>query len=325
MKAIEYTRYGAAEVAKVVDVPEPRARRAKPGTYLVRVRAAALNPKDVLVRKGKFPWLAGRKFPKRMGYDWAGELLEGDDSLSVGTRVYGMIQSWDAGAFAEVCRVRADECARAPEGLTFEEAAGLPLASLTALQALRDAAGLSTGQRVLLHGASGGVGVFAIQIAKALGAHVSTTSSETNRKLCADLGADETFDYTNLDFGAGPGGAGADGATALGPIDVFFDVFGNQSFSRVRHRLSPEGAYVSTVPSARILFDRLVTPLQTRRRARLVIVKSRRSDLEALTRLVAEKKLRPVIDSIYPIEKIEDASRRIESKRSRGKVVLTLS
>lgn len=319
MRAVTYDRYGAAEVAHVADVPDPPKEE---GTILVRVRAAALNPKDVLVRKGKFPWLAGRKFPKRMGYDWAGEVVEpiegseGAGALPVGTRVFGMIQSWRAGALAELCRARVDECARAPEGLSFEEAASLPLASLTALQALRDDGQLQPGGRVLLHGASGGVGVFAIQLAKALGAHVVTTSSEKNKALCASLGADETLDYTQIDFKAGLRG--------LGPFDVFFDVFGNQRFAFVRHLLSPQGAYVSTVPSPRVMLDALLTPLSTRRRARLVVVRSRRSDLDVLARMVAEKKLRPVIDTVYPLERVVEACRHIESKRSRGKVVVTI-
>ena len=313
MRAVRYDRYGAAGVAKVVDVPDP----VRDGSgYLVRVRAAALNPKDVLVRKGKFPVIAGLRFPKAMGYDWAGEIVAGDASFPEGTRVFGMIQSWSAGAFAELAYVRAEECARAPESLSFEECAALPLASLTALQALRNEGHVGRGSRVLLHGASGGVGVFAIQIAKALGATVTTTSSEKNRELCASLGADRTLDYTAVDFR----GASVDG----GPFDAFFDVFGNQSFARVRGLLGPEGTYVTTVPSPRIVLDTLLTPLRTRRRARLVVVRSRRADLETIAKLVDEKKLHPVIDARFPLAEIREASLRVESKRARGKVVLTV-
>jgi len=313
MRAVRYERYGAADVAKVVDVREPgREGRG----YLVKVHAAALNPKDVLVRKGKFPFMAGRRFPKAMGYDWAGEIVEGDASFPAGTRVFGMIQSWAAGALAELARVLPDECARAPEGLTFEECAALPLASLTALQALRDEGSVGRGHAVLLHGASGGVGVYAIQIAKALGATVTTTSSEKNRELCLSLGADRALDYTAVDFGRGE--------VTGQPFDAFVDVFGNQRFSRVRRLLTPEGTYVTTVPSPRIALDTVLTPLRTRRRARLVVVRSRRSDLEAITKLVAEGKLRPVIDSTFPLADIREASLRIESKRARGKVVVTV-
>jgi NADPH:quinone reductase-like Zn-dependent oxidoreductase len=310
MRAVRYDRYGAADVAKVVDAPAP-SREA--GTYLVRVHAAALNPKDVLVRKGKFRWLAGLQFPKAMGYDWAGEIVEGDEAFTPGTRVFGMIQSWKAGAFAELCRVRPDECARAPRGLSYEEAAALPLASLTALQALRDEANVGPGHRVLLHGASGGVGVFAIQLAKALGAHVVTTSSERNRGLCADLGADETLDYATVDFRS---------ASSAGQFDTFFDIFGNQSFTKVRGILSPAGTYVSTVPTPRVLVDALLTPLRTRRRARLVVVRSNRADLELLCRFVDDKDLLPVIEATFPLAEIAEACRRVESKRARGKIVL---
>lgn len=312
MRAVRYTKYGAADVAKVVDVAEP----AHDGRgYLVRVRAAALNPKDVLVRKGKFPVMAGFSFPKGMGYDWAGEIVEGDAEHPAGTRVFGMIQSWAAGAFSELVNVRKDECARSPASLTDEECAALPLASLTALQALRDRGGVDRGSQVLLHGASGGVGVFAIQIAKALGATVTTTSSEKNRALCASLGADRTLDYAAIDFQRGD---------PLGPFDTFFDVFGNQSFARARRHLAPEGIYVTTVPSPRIVLDTLRTPLTTRRRARLVVVRSRRADLETLASFVESGKLAPVIDARFALADIREASLRIESKRARGKVVLTL-
>lgn len=311
MRAVRYESYGAAGVAKVVDVPDPPPRD---GTLLVRVRAAALNPKDVLVRKGKFPVLAGRRFPKAMGYDWAGEVVEGDGSFSRGARVFGMIQSWEAGAFAELARVSPAECALAPEGLSFEECAALPLASLTALQALRDVGGIGRGARVLLHGASGGVGVYAIQIAKALGAHVTTTSSAKNLDFCRSLGADVALDYAAVDFSR----------DALGPFDTFFDVFGNQGFARARRTLAPEGTYVGTVPSARIVIDTILTPLRTRRRARLVVVRSRRRDLETIAALVRDEALRPVVDATFPLDEVREASLRIESKRARGKVVLVV-
>lgn len=313
MKSVVYDAYGAANVARVREVPAPTKR---PGTLLVRVAAAALNPKDVLVRKGKFKLVTGFGFPRTMGYDWAGEVVSGDATFPEGTKVFGMIGAWSGGAFAELARVSPNELARMPEGLTFVEAASLPLASLTALQALRDEARVVPGHHVLLHGASGGVGVLAVQIAKALGAHVTTTSSEANRALLASLGADETLDYRALDFAKGEG--------VPRPLDAFFDIFGNQSFARVRPFLGPEGTYVSTVPSARVVLDTLTTRLPTRRRARLVVVQSRRSDLEIVARLVGEKKLRPVVDAVFPLDGIVQACERIETKRARGKVVLTV-
>jgi NADPH:quinone reductase-like Zn-dependent oxidoreductase len=309
MRQALYDRYGSLEVVRIADVPDPRPA---PGELLVRVRACALNPKDVLVRKGKFPWLAGRRFPKAMGYDFAGEVERGAGDFRPGDRVFGMIQSWRAGAVAERCTIPLDQCAHAPEGLSFEQAAALPLASLTALQALRDEASLGPGQRVLLHGASGGVGVYAIQIAKATGAHVTTTSSAKNLEFCGSLGADVTLDY-----------AVDDGLSGKRAFDVFFDVFGNRSLARVAPILSPRGTYVSTVPSPRVLFDQARTSFAVKK-ARLVVVRSRRRDLEAIAALVSQGKLSAVVDKVYSLDEIGPAQAHIESKRARGKVVVAL-
>jgi NADPH:quinone reductase-like Zn-dependent oxidoreductase len=205
-----------------------------------------------------------------------------------------------------------DQCAHAPEGLSFEQAAALPLASLTALQALRDEASLGPGQRVLLHGASGGVGVYAIQIAKATGAHVTTTSSAKNLEFCGSLGADVTLDY-----------AVDDGLSGKRAFDVFFDVFGNRSLARVAPILSPRGTYVSTVPSPRVLFDQARTSFAVKK-ARLVVVRSRRRDLEAIAALVSQGKLSAVVDKVYSLDEIGPAQAHIESKRARGKVVVAL-
>jgi NADPH:quinone reductase-like Zn-dependent oxidoreductase len=177
MKAATFDRYGTPDVLSVDDLPDPVPRR---GQVLVRVHAAALNPKDVLIRRGKFPLLDGGSFPKRVGYDWAGVVIghgAGVTAPALGARVFGMIQAWTAGACAEQLAAHVDELAVIPDALAFEDAAAMPLASLTSLQSLRDLARLQPGDHVTIHGASGGVGVFAIPIAKALGAHVTTTSS----------------------------------------------------------------------------------------------------------------------------------------------------
>lgn len=195
-----------------------------------------------------------------------------------------------------------------PAKLSFEEAAALPLVAMTSLQTLRDIARVAPGDRVLLHGASGGVGTVAIQIAKVLGAHVTTTSSARNFELCRELGADETLDYGKDDFLARP-------------YRAIFDIFGNLSFDRVRNALS--GTYVSSVPSPRILVDTARTLVSTKR-ARLVLVRSRREDLEAITSLVEQGRLRPVIDRIVAFADAIEAMRHLESKHARGKIVIRI-
>ncbi|MGZ3421932.1 MAG: NAD(P)-dependent alcohol dehydrogenase [Polyangiales bacterium] len=304
-RALVYDRYGDPSVLETRSITlDPP----KKGEVLVRVRAAALNPKDSFVRKGRFRVLSGNAFPKRIGVDFAGEVIEGD-GLTPGTRVFGALEevTYRRGTIAEEVVVRTRELARMPQ-LTFEEAAALPLVSLTSLQALRDIAEIAPGDRVLIHGASGGVGTVAIQIAKSLGALVTTTSSAQNRELCRELGAYETLDYATDDLFAKP-------------YRVVFDVFGNLSFGHAN--LDKDGVFVSTVPSRRIMVDAMRTAIG-HPRARLVVVRSRRADLDDVTRMVEEGTLRPVIDRIVPFADAVEAVRHLETKHSRGKIVISI-
>ncbi|MBI2395829.1 MAG: NAD(P)-dependent alcohol dehydrogenase [Deltaproteobacteria bacterium] len=310
-RALVFDRYGGLDVLSVRDLPLPSP---KADQVRVRVRAAALNPKDALVRKGRFALLSGRRFPKRVGVDFAGEVVEAGPAsgLHVGQRVFGVLEEirYLRGTVAEevVCARR--ECGLMPEGLSFVEAAGLPLVSLTALQALRDLAHVRPGDRVGIHGASGGLGTVAIQIAKAMGAHVTTTSSEGNRALCTSLGADEALDYASDDL-------------LRGRFRVIFDVFGNLSFTRAKPALERGGVFVSTVPSPRILLDAART-LRSDKRARLVLIRSRREDLDEVARMVARGQLRPIIDRVEPLDRAKDAIARLETRRARGKIVIDL-
>lgn len=314
MKVIEYDRYGGPEVIALREAPAPQPAR---GEVLVRVCAAALNPKDALVRAGKFRRLAGPEFPKRMGYDLAGEVAAlgpGVVGFVVGQPVYGMIQSWKAGAFADYATVPAFELAPLPAGLGFAEAAAIPLAAQTALQALRDLAGVGPGSSVVIHGASGGVGTLAVQIAKALGARVTALCGAGSAALVRGLGADEVVDYRETLPSSLPG-----------RYQAFFDVFGNQHFGAVRHLLSVRGCYVSTVPSARNIRDHLLTRLSPLRKARLVVVRSRRRDLETLSAWVAEGRLKPVIAARLPLAETARAHAMIQTKSTHGKIVLDIA
>lgn len=338
MRVVEYDRYGGPEVLEVRERPAPEVT---PGHVVVRVRAAALNPKDVLIQAGKFAWLAGRRFPKRVGYDWSGEVMAvgaGVRGLREGDAVFGMIQAWSAGACGEQVRVRADELAAKPAALGWEDAAALPLAGSTALQALRDLGEVRPGDRVLINGASGGVGTLAVQIAKRLGAHVTTLTSAANVALVRGLGADVTLDHTAWAPGAdrAPGSSGADPSSAPGadrPVDqasgaarydVVFDVFGNRRFAELRPLLTPRGTFISTVPKLHVIAARLRTAL-TRPRARLVVVRSRTADLAWLAEAAVAGGLRAVIDRVFPLAEIADAQRRLATKHARGKVVLRVA
>lgn len=312
MRALVYDAYGGLDRLSFRDMPVPATG---PDEVLVRVRAAALNPKDSFVRKGRFRTISGRAFPKYVGADFAGEVAAvGADvrGLAPGDRVYGMLEEWRyrRGTLAEYVAPRSREVARMPRTLSFEEAAALPLVSMTALQALRDVAQLREGDTVCIHGASGGVGTAAVQLAVALGAVVTTTSSAPNRELCRSLGAAEALDYAiDTPFAAAQ------------RFRIVLDAFGNLSFDRVKRALRPDGIYVTTVPSLRIVRDSLRT-LVGHPRARLVVVRARRADLDAVTGFVDRLELRPVVDRVVSFDRAIEGLRHLETKRARGKIVV---
>ncbi|MEQ1440253.1 NAD(P)-dependent alcohol dehydrogenase [Fontimonas sp. SYSU GA230001] len=313
MLAVQYDRYGGPEVVEVREVAPPVAG---PGQILVRVEAAALNPKDVLTRAGKFASLAGRHFPKGLGYDYAGAVAAlgpGVAGVRVGDPVFGMLSGWRGCALAQSVAVGADEWAPRPAGLRATEAAALPLVAQTALQALRDLGRVGPGSSVAIHGASGGVGTVAVQIAKALGARVTALCGAGSFELVRSLGADAVHDYRQTPPSVLPE-----------HFDCFFDAFGNQSYWRLRPRLKARGTYVTTVPSVANLCDHALTQVWPGRTARLVVVRTRRADLEQIARWVEAGALRPVIAQVLPLAQVRAAQDAQQSRHTHGKIVLTI-
>lgn len=315
MRALSHDRFGGPEVLAVHDWPRP-----EPGPHevRVRVRAAALNPKDAFLRKGRFRWLARAPLPRLVGHDFAGEIDAcGRDvaGYSAGDRVFGFLPwSGRRGTLAEHVVARVGTFAKMGS-LSFVDAAAMPIAAQTALQALRDLACVTRDDDVLVNGASGGVGTYAVQIAKHLGAHVTTASSEANLALCRSLGADATLDYRKDDV-------------LGGRHRVVFDVMGNLGFAKASRALVPGGVYVSTVPSAGILVDEARTrlsPFAGTKRAALVVVRSREADLATLARWAEEGALRSVVDATFALDEHAAAFARLESRRARGKIVITIA
>lgn len=299
---------------KLSEVAQPQTPG--PGQLLIKVAAAGINPKDCLVRKGKFKRVTGQRFPRTPGYDFAGwvdYVGQGVEGFKRGDEVFGMLNGWTGGTSAEYILAPAGELAIKPASLDMIEAASLPLAGMTALQALRDIGQVSPGQRVCINGASGGVGTLAIQIARALGAHVTAVCSQRNEELVRGLGADEVIDYQVSAL-----------SESRARFDCIFDVFGNQNLSRLREVLSKPGVYITTVPNARSAFKELTTRW-AQQQERLVVVRSGRADLEQLRRWVDEGSLMAVIDRRYGLEEATQAHEYIETKRARGKVVLSVA
>ncbi|QWZ10386.1 NAD(P)-dependent alcohol dehydrogenase [Nocardioides panacis] len=322
MRAIVQDKYGDASMLRHEHIPLPEVRD---NDVLVRVHAAGLDRGTWHLMTGK-PYLmrvAGLGFagPKDRvpGRDLAGEVAAVGAEVSgfeEGDEVYGV----GRGSFAQYAVARADKLARKPVGLTFEQAAVVPISAATALQALRDHGRLEPGQRVLVIGASGGVGSYAVQIAKALGAEVTGVASTAKLDLVRSLGADHVLDYTRDDFAA----------TGV-RFDLILDIAGNPKLSRLRRALTPTGTVVIvggeeggnlTGGMSRTLRALALSPF-TRQRFVNFINKERASDLDRLTALIESGQVTPSIDKSYPLEQVPEAMRRLASGDVRGKVAIT--
>jgi NADPH:quinone reductase-like Zn-dependent oxidoreductase len=321
MKAMVRRSYGGPDVLELADVEKPALTD---DGVLVRVRASSINRGDWYGLAGK-PFVArpmiGLFKPKSelFGGDFAGTVeAVGKDvtDLEPGEEVFG----GRAGAFAEYVNVRMG-VARKPTNLTFEEAAAVPIGALTALQGLRDKGHLQPGQKVLINGASGSVGTFAVQIAKALGAHVTAVCSTRNVELARSLGADRVLDYTKEDF------------TRSGErYDLLLDIAGSKSWSACKRALEPNGILVMIGAPPR---GRLLGPLGhtrrlrlgamlSRRRATFFIAKFNRPDMHVLRELCESGKMKPVVERSYALSEIGEALRYMGTGHVQGKLVVTI-
>jgi NADPH:quinone reductase-like Zn-dependent oxidoreductase len=311
MKAAAYDRYGAAEEVTWREMPAPRPRSRE---VLVRVEAAALNPKDVVIRNGKFRAFSGSHFPKQMGFDLVGRVIDLGwrvPTVYAAARVFGFYSGYrgQRGSIAELAAIPIEQIAPIATEVDAAEAAATPLAGSAALQALRDDARLVEGERVLIIGASGGVGAFAVQVARILGARVVGTASAANAELVGSLGAEHVIDH------------GARDPLETGPYDVVLDCHGKQRAARVATALNPRGRFVSLVPSRGILSDvirgRLLFPS-----TQLTNVQPRSANLAQLATWIGTGQLTPVIDSTYSPDQLQAAMQRLETRHARGKVVI---
>jgi NADPH:quinone reductase-like Zn-dependent oxidoreductase len=293
---------------------------------LVRVRAAALNPYDCISLTGipaLFRIEMGLRKPKRpgLGVDFAG-VVDVVGKNVTGWRPGDEVFGGTDGAFAEYATIRSkDGMAKKPANLTFEQAASVPVAAVTALQALRDRGALQPGQSVLVNGASGGVGTFAVQIAKALGAHVTAVCSTRNVELVRSLGADDVVDYTKGDF-----------TQSEKRFDLMLDIAGTRSWSACRRVLRP-GSTVVIIGGPKT--NRLVGPLSHILRMRLGAVRSsqqvvwfmanlNQADLDVLRQMIEAGQVTPVIDKCYGVCETADAIRYMGTGHAQGKIVLTI-
>jgi NADPH:quinone reductase-like Zn-dependent oxidoreductase len=324
MQAIVQSEYGSADVLRVEETDRPAI---KDNEVLIQVHASGMD-------RGTWHLMAGQAYLIRlMGYglrapknpipglDVAGTVVAtgaGVTRFQIGDEVFGVSQ----GSFAEYARAREDKLTRKPAGITFDQAASVPVSGLTALQGLRDAGHLERGQHVLIIGASGGVGTFAVQIAKALGAEVTGVCSTAKIDLVKSIGADHVIDYSHEDF-----------ANGSQRYDLILDLAGNSPLARLRRALTPSGTLVIvggedggrwTGGMGRNLRALALTPFVPQRLTSLVS-KQRQADLERLAQLIEAGEVTPSIGKTYPLHEAPDAMRHLQAGQARGKLVITVT
>jgi len=322
MKAIVYTKYGSTDVLQFTNVEKPAPRE---NEVLVKIHAAAATIGDVIVVKGEpFPvrFWSGLLEPKHKipGKEMAGrvEAVGGNvKQFQPGDEVFGDLSVCGFGAFAEYVSVPENAIALKPANLTFEEAAAVPESAVVALQGLRDHGKIQPGQKVLINGASGGVGSYAVQIAKSFGAEVTAVCSTSNLDTARSIGADHVIDYTREDF------------TQNGQqYDLILAANGYHSLADYRRALCPEGVYVGTGGTMAQTFEAMlrgpIISMTGSQKMSNMLVKPNKADLVFMKELIEAGKVTPVIDRCYPLSEAPEALRYVEAGHARGKVVITI-
>ncbi len=316
MNAALCSHYGDASALTVgeTNIPDRQA-----GELLIQVHASSINPVDWKILRGDLRVIFGRKPPQILGGDFAGIVLEADenDRFKVGDKVWGLTEirklNSTPGAHAQVTRCASHLVDYMPANLSYTEAGTLPLVGLTAYQSLVHRAQLQAGQSVLINGCSGGVGSIAIQLAKALGAHVTGVCSGANQNLAYELGCDDVIDYQRRDLIA-----------CSDQFDVWFDVVGHRNLRTVRHQIKPNGTYINIVKLLSTSLSALLNPLR-KQSSHAVFVAPDANDLAALRGQIEDEAIRAVIDTVYPLDDIASALAHNRTHRVVGKLAIAMA
>jgi len=325
MKAVVCTKYGPPDVLQLQDVEKPTP---KDNEVLIKIHSATVAAADVNLRKFNYPalfWLfarlgVGLSGPRKKiaGIELAGEIEEVGKEVKnfrKGDQVFGSTEKVSSGSYAEyVCMPEDGMLTTKPANLTFEQAASVPIGGRTALFFLRDKGNIQSGQKVLINGASGSVGSYAIQLAKYFGAEVTSVCSTVNLELVKSLGADNVIDYLKEDFTK-------NGET----YDIIFDVVNKSTFSRCKNSLKERGIYLATYPTMSIIFQMLWTSMVGSKKAMFGGENEKLENLVFLKELIEAGKIKPVIDRTYPLEQIVEAHRYVDKGHKKGNVVITIA
>lgn len=314
MKAYYSTAYGGPEVSHFGDLPDPSAGN---GQLLVEVKAVSINPVDYKVKRGIAKFMTGSRFPRIFGSDFAGIIKStgnGVTKFKPGDRVYGATPViWGKpGALAQLLAVDQKFARAIPSQLSFEEAASLPIAALTALNGLRKCR-VTEGKSVLVNGGTGGVGHFAIQIAKAKGAIVTATCRQVNAGLALKLGADETIGYSKEEL-----------AGCESKFDAILDAYGKMDLEDVCRLLKRKGIYATTQIKPFLFFSSLLVQLVYSKRLTSSNMRSRPEDMEEMEKLFIDKKLSPVIEHYFNLDQSSEAFELAEHGKPRGKIIIRI-
>ncbi len=304
MKAVLINKYGHNNVVEIRDLLRPR-----PGAteVLIRVRAASVNPVDWKIREGMMRSMLGEAFPLVLGRECAGEIVETGSSVKrfrKGDYVVAIPDIRRLGSFAEYAVAPEQSVYPKPVTVSFEEAAAVPIAGLTALRALRDAGGIGAGMKVAIIGAAGGVGHFAVQIAKIFGAEVTAVCKGENADFVKGLGADKVVDYTKEDFTKGDG-----------RYEIVFDAVAKRSFEECKEVLTPTGVYIRTLPFAGPTED-------GGKKARTVPGGPNAADMDWMKMQIEAGRIRISIDRVFPLDQAREALAYSETETARGKIIL---
>lgn len=312
MNAVVIRSYGGIEVIEHADLEVPRA---SPGHVVVRVEAAAVNPIDWKIRKGEMKMMIRLPFPITLGGEYAGVVTEVGPEVTrfrVGDAVWGMHPS-EVGAFAEFIRAPESALGLRPSTLDAREAASLTVGAVTALQSLRDKGELKAGQRLLVNGASGSVGLCAVQIGVALGAHVTAVCSESKFDLVRQAGAADCIDYKRQDF-----------ATLGQKWNVIFDAAATRHFGDCHDALEAHGHYVTTISSGGDMLSPLLNPLRSQK-SHFIFMKPNAADIDRVRELVEKGQLKPNVGPVFPLSKVAEAQALAEAGKATGKVIIAVA
>lgn len=310
MKAAQIKEYGHSDVIEIVDIDKPTI---KEGQVLVEVHASSLNPFDTVIREGYMKEMIPLTFPVTIGGDIAGvvtEVAADVTNVKAGDTIYGQanVVAGNSGALAEYSATSAQQVATAPSTLSFTENASLPLVGVSALQGITEHIQLQAGQKLFIHGGSGGIGSIAIQIAKHIGAYVATTATGDGIEFVKKLGADEVIDYKSQNF-----------AELLSDYDAVFDLTKGEEFDKTLEVLKRGGVAVSMIAQA----DEVkVKELGIQAISQQTQVTTER--LNALTKLVEDGVVTPYVDKEFPLDQIQEAFNARESGNVKGKIVITI-